>query len=216
MQLIHCTHTRDFHWREMVYPGRVGRNPVHAVKLLHLHLRDVFYCLSFLLPGSLGFLFCLAYISILSLFPGQRFLLLYDPRNYGIKTSGILLIPLSPGLPSVTTNPCIFWVSALKECTMKPIRKFAGGLALTRSQSCWYKRFPVLPPVSLYGIFAAIQLHRCCSSCSVNCVRLAKRFVGHEIESELLEIRTLHLACVLLDFCRPAGCKQVTLSRYIS
>ncbi|KAF8898577.1 hypothetical protein BD779DRAFT_21411 [Infundibulicybe gibba] len=28
---------------------------------------------------------------------------------------------------------------------------------LTSSQSCWYSLFPVLPPVSLYGIFAAIH-----------------------------------------------------------
>lgn len=30
-------------------------------------------------------------------------------------------------------------------------------MGLTISTSCWYSLFPVRPPVSLYGIFVAIQ-----------------------------------------------------------
>lgn len=42
----------------------------------------------------------------------------------------------------------------------------------TNSQSCWYNLFPVRPPVSLYGILAAIHSHKCSSSSSLNWVLL--------------------------------------------
>jgi len=46
---------------------------------------------------------------------------------------------------------------------------------VTFSHNCWYNLFPVLPPLSLNGIFSAMYSHRCCSSEVVNCVRLSRK-----------------------------------------
>ena len=113
-------------------------------------------------------------ITVLAFLPRNHWSPRDDVGDSDIKAGRVLLVTLPPGLPSMPTHPAVTRVVGLNPTHIIQNHTMDSDSRIrTFSHNCWYSRFPVLPPLSLNGIFSAMYSHRCCSSEVVNCVRLS-------------------------------------------